>query len=349
MKRILLIMMDLLKFKILKLVFLVWGLSIFLSCTHDFVETKNTGVALGTTYSILIYDTVARDFQQEIDSVFMVINKSMSTYIPDSDISKINAGDSTVIVDKMFEEVFNLSKDINSITKGHFDPTVGVLVNAWGFGPGKQIQMDSTVIDSLLNYVGFQKVMLTSKKTIRKANPNILFDFNAIAKGYAVDRLGAFLDQKGIKNYLVEVGGELIAKGENKVKDKKFVVGIDDPLSSDRGNPAALINLYNKGLASSGNYRHFREDAETGIKYVHTIDPLTGYTKNSNVLGVTVLADNCAEADGYATAFMAMDLDESMALLSKKIGIEAYIIYVTVNGEIEEFFTEGFNTILIKE
>lgn len=349
MKNILLIMTDLLKFKFFKLPFGIIVLIFVSSCSQDFVESNNSGLALGTSYSILYYDAEPRDFQREIDSVFQVVNTSMSTYIPDSDISKINAGDSTIVVDEMFAEVFNLSKDINSITKGYFDPTVGILVNSWGFGPGNKIEMDSITVDSLLNYVGFEKVLLMPNRTIRKANPNILFDFNAIAKGYAVDRLGAMLEAKGINNYLVEVGGELISKGENKLKMKKFVVGIDDPLANDRDYPAALIYLHNKGLASSGNYRHFREDEKTGKRYVHTVDPITGYTKDSNILGVTILANNCAEADAYATAFMAMDLEESKALLAKKLDIEGYIIFIDDSGAIKEYITDGFQEIIIKD
>jgi thiamine biosynthesis lipoprotein len=339
--------MDLLRFKNLKQIVGLFVLVVFYSCSNDYVENRNSGSALGTTYSIIYYDSVTQDYQKEIDSVFAVINQSMSTYIPTSDISRINVGDTTIVVDAMFQEVFNLSKDVFKTSKGYFDPTVGVLVNAWGFGPGKQIELDSIKIDSLLNYVGFDKVSLNANKTITKANPNILFDFNAIAKGYAVDRVGAFLDGKGIKNYLIEVGGELTAKGENKIKNKKFVVGIDDPKATDRSVPVAKINLNNKALASSGNYRHFRADTITGKIYVHTINPFTGYTQNSNVLGVSVLANTCAEADAYATAFMAMDLDDSMALLLGDDTLEAFIIYVAVNGEIIQFKTDGFNQIII--
>ncbi|WP_231555211.1 FAD:protein FMN transferase [Cellulophaga sp. Hel_I_12] len=349
MKNILLIMMDLLKFKVLRLAFGCVFLLNFSACSDEFVQSNTTGMALGTSYSILFFDTVPRDFQREIDSVFRVINKSMSTYIPDSDISKINAGDSTIVVDAMFEEVFNLSKHIHETTNGYFDPTVGILVNAWGFGPGQKIEMDSIVVDSLLNYVGFEKVMLLPNKRIRKADARIVFDFNAVAKGYAVDRLGALLEAKGIHNYLVEVGGELVTKGENKIKNKKFVVGIDDPLANDRDYPAALVYLNNKGLASSGNYRHFREDESTGKRYVHTVDPITGYTKDSNVLGVTILAVTCMEADAYATAFMVMDLVDTMSFLSKRKDIQAFIIYIDTQGEIKEFTTDGFKAIMIQE
>ena len=348
MKIILLTMTDLLKFNKVAQILGIFLLLCASSCSNDLVESRNSGSALGTTYSIIFYDSVARDYQKEIDSVFNAINQSMSTYIPTSDISRINAGDTTVIVDAMFKEVFEESMKVYTQTNGHFDPTVGVLVNAWGFGPGKQIALDSVKVDSLLAYVGFNKLKLNNDNTLYKANANIVLDFNAIAKGYAVDRIAALLDQKKVENYLVEVGGELVAKGENKIKNKSFVVGIDDPVANDRSVPAAKVHLVNKALASSGNYRHFREDPVTGKKYVHTVDPITGYTKNSNVIGVSVLANTCAEADAYATAFMAMDLDESMQLLLADKNIDAYIIYITVNGEISHFKTDGFSKIMIE-
>ncbi len=341
-------MLGLLKFKCRKYLLLLGILLILSSCSRGFVESRNSGFALGTTYSILFYDSVARDLQKEIDSVFARINHSMSTYDLDSDISKINAGDTTVVVDKMFQEVFMLSKEVYENTNGYFDPTVGVLINSWGFGPGKQIALDSLKVDSLLAYVGFNKVRLKEDFTIAKKNINILFDFNAVAKGYAVDRLGVLLDQVGIENYLIEVGGELIAKGENKIKGKPFVVGIDDPQGMDRSVPAVKIHLENKALASSGNYRHFRIDSITGKILVHTVDPTTGYTKKSNVLGVSVLANTCAEADAYATSFMAMDMEDALKLLSKKTAIQAYFIYLDMNGETRHFTTDKFSKIVLK-
>ncbi|WP_435654578.1 FAD:protein FMN transferase [Cellulophaga baltica] len=348
MKITLLIMMDLLKFRVPAISGIVL-LTLFLnSCGDVFVENRHTGAALGTTYSILFYDTEELNLEKEIDSVFAAMNHSMSTYIPDSDISKINRGDSTVVVDEMFQDVFQLSKEINARTEGYFDPTVGVLVNSWGFGPGQQIELDSARVDSLLNFVGFGKVRLNEDNTISKMNPSIIFDFNAIAKGYAVDRLGALLDAKGIDNYLVEVGGELVAKGVNKIKNKDFVVGIDDPQANDRTTPIAKIKLTNKGLASSGNYRHFREDPLTGVKYVHTVDPITGYTKNSNVLGVTILGPTCAEADAYATAFMAMDLEKSTSLIIDREGFEALILYIDGKGDVKQFVTKGFEKLYVK-
>lgn len=315
-----------------------------LSCNSKpkLVKNENFGSALGTTYSIIYISNQKFNFKQEIDSVFDAVNKSMSTYVPDSDISKINDGDSTVVVDSMFKEVFDISTKIYKASNGYFDPTIGVLVNAWGFGPEEPIKLDSVRVDSLLNYVGWDKVQLNADGTIRKQNPNIRFDFNAVAKGYAIDRIGVMLVEKGIENFLIEVGGEVIAKGKNSASEKEWKVGIDSPNNFMKRGTAAIIRLNDKALASSGNYRKFRIDPETGEKYVHTINPKTGYTKNSNVLATSVLANDCATADAYATAFMAMNLENTKTFLNSVSYLDAFIIYLDNDGNTQKFMTEGF-------
>ncbi|WP_421805897.1 FAD:protein FMN transferase [Flagellimonas sp.] len=317
------------------------------SCTpKEHIKNQSWGNALGTTYSIIYIADEELDYQQEIDSVFQVLNQSMSTYIPDSDISKINAGDSTIQVDDMFREVFEVSSEVHKASNGYFDPTIGVLANAWGFGPGEQIELDSLRVDSLLQYVGWEKVKLNTDNTITKEHPSIRFDFNAVAKGYAIDRLGAMLDQKGIKNYLVEVGGEVLAKGTNLVSGKQWTVGIDDPQVETGRQLKQIVSLKDVAMASSGNYRKFRVDPETGEKFVHTINPKTGYTKNSNVLATSVVAKTCAVADAYATTFMALDLEDSKDVLQNHEELEAYIIYLDKNGATQEFFTPGFEALV---
>lgn len=327
--------------------FLFGVIGLLLSCDNeDVVKNQAVGEALGTSYNIIYLSHEVVDYQKEIDSVFQVVNQSLSTYIPSSDISRINQGDTLVKVDHMFKEVFHLSKKVYRATNGYFDPTVGTLVNAWGFGPEKKIVMDSIKVDSLLQFVGFDKVNLTNEDIVEKKNTNIYFDFNAVAKGYAIDRVAAMLSSNGLQHYLVEVGGEIVAKGRNMVKGKPWVVGIDDPEAEDGRELKLLINLENRALASSGNYRKYRVDTVTGKKYVHTINPITGYTKDSNTLGVTILAKNCATADAYATAFMAMDLDEAFKVISSNEELEAYIIYLDNTGETIEFLTAGFKKVV---
>ncbi len=342
-------MKDLLKYRFNIAAYLM--LYVFLvSCKTEpkqLIKNSNVGGALGTSYSIIYLSDTELDFQHEIDSVFNAMNQSLSTYIPTSDISKINKGGTDITVDHMFREVFDLSKEIYSETDGYFDPTVGALVNAWGFGPGIKVLMDSTRVDSIMQFVGLDKVHLNKNNTIVKDQPNIYLDFNAIAKGYAIDRLAKMMDEKGIDDYLLEVGGELVSKGINRAKQKQWVVGIDDPQVKEGRRIKILIALEDKALASSGNYRKFRIDSITGKKYVHTIDPKTGYTKNANTLGVTVLANSCAVADAYATAFMAMELDRTIELLSNQNDLEAYVIYLDDAGHTKEYMTEGFKKLIL--
>ncbi len=321
------------------------------SCGSDVHINKSQfrGEAFGTTYSIIVTDTKSVDLHFEIDSVIQVVNQSLSTYIPTSDISKINQGDTTIVVDHMFRDVFNLSDEIYQKTSGYFDPTVGIFVNAWGFGPGKQIDMNDHIIDSLMNYVGYSKVKMTDDLRIVKEHPSIYFDFNAIAKGYAIDRLGVALDQRGLENYLIEVGGEIVTKGINTASNKNWVVGIDDPLAEDRLNPIRLLQLKDRALASSGNYRKFRVDPITGEKYVHTINALTGYTQNSKVLAVSVLANDCATADGYATAFMAMGLEKTKKLIESDASLDAFVVYLDETDQTAIWASEGFKSAFLSK
>ncbi|NER09296.1 thiamine biosynthesis lipoprotein [Muriicola jejuensis] len=337
-------MKALLKFNSVVAVLIILVVSLASSCEPGKEDTKNLalGEALGTTYSIIYLTVDSLDLQENIDSVFRVVNRSMSTYIPESDISRINRGDTSVTVDAMFREVLDLSREVYGKTDGYFDPTVGILVNAWGFGPSEGGITDSLQIAELMTYVGLDKITLTPDNRIRKAYPEMQIDFNAIAKGYAIDRLAVMLDSHGIENYLVEVGGEIVARGTNTLKGQPWVVGIDDPQVEVGRRLKLTLFLENEALASSGNYRKFRIDPGTGEKYVHTIDPKTGFTKSSNVLSASVIGPSCAIADAFATAFMAMDLESSIQYLEKDKTLEAYIIYLNEEGEVSEFFTPGF-------
>ena len=190
---------------------------------------------------------------------------------------------------------------------------------------------------------------MKSDFTIGKTHPNIRFDFNAIAKGYAIDRLAQMLDDSfGVDNYLVEVGGEMVAKGINVITEKPWTIGIDDPTNLESRGSAALIHLKDGALASSGNYRKFRVDEATGEKYVHTINAKTGFTKNSSILSATVVANNCMEADAYATAFMAMDLEDTQNLLKQINDLETFIIYLDEQGNTQRFMTPGFEKLLVQ-
>ncbi|TDD94727.1 FAD:protein FMN transferase [Flavobacterium cellulosilyticum] len=300
---------------------------LFISCNSNKKSLlKIEGNAQGTTYHISYVSNDGINYKTAIDSLLKEIDKSMSTWLPSSIISKINNNDKNVIVDPYFIDVFNKSIEVSKKTDGLFDVTVGPLVNSWGFGTTKKASMDGKKIDSLLQFVGYKMVKLQGNK-IAKAKPEVKLDFNAIAQGYSVDVLGNYLESKGIFNYLVEVGGELKAKG--KKENENWKVGIDKPdekASSER-KLEAVINLKDKALATSGNYRKFYE--EGGQKFSHIINPKTGYPAKQNLLSTTVIANDCITADAYATVFMVMGLKKSIQFLqdNKDLQLEVYFVY----------------------
>ena len=329
------------KFIYLPLLFLL------LSCGNNNPQPKVLqGDAFGTTYHIQFYSEGNFNAQKGIDSVINAVNHSVSTYIPESDISKINRGDSTVIVDSIFREVFKISEEVNKKTNGYFDPTIGVLRNAYGFGDVKPIQkIDSTNLDSLMEYVGFSKVKLKDDGTIGKKYPEIYFDFNAVAKGFGIDCIGRYLESKNVKNYLIELGGEILAKGENIDKNQEWVVGIEAVDSElEERSFEATVRLKNAGMAASGNYRKFRIDSVTGQKYVHTLNPITGSAEKSDVTSATVIAPTCGVADAYATSFMALGLKKSEELLKNLPNVEAYLTYNDSLNNHQVFMTDGFKS-----
>ena len=315
-------------------------------------EEKISGEALGTTYHITYFAAEDIDLKKALDSIFFVVNRSMSTYHPDSDISRINRGDTAFEVDTLFRNVFVLSQKVYEETGGYFDPTVGDLVNMYGFGPEKQLNgVDSAKVDSLMDFVGLDKIKISAKGKVIKEAPEVYLDFNAIAKGYTVDLIGHYFIENGVENFLVELGGELLARGKNIDNNTAWKVGIDDPnqVPGSRSLITAIVNLRNQALATSGNYRKFRIDPVTGIKYVHTINPLTGHPEKSSLLSASVIAENCALADAYATAFMALGYEPSVTLLEKLKNVEAFLIYSGEDGMVKEFATPGFEEQLLQE
>ena len=315
-------------------------LLIVFSCKQDQKNTKLTGDVFGTTYSIQYYSEENDDFQQQIDSLFYVINKSMSTYQTNSDISKLNRNES-VEVDEHFKKVFSASQVIYEATEGIFDPTIGVLVNAWDFGPeGKIISLDSLKIDSLMLSVGLNKVKLVDN-TIIKENTNSFIDFNAIAKGYGVDVIAEFLESKNIENYIVEIGGEIRCKGTNIEKQKPWKVGVEMPHFDGTQSIMKAISLHNESMATSGTYRKFKTDS-LGNRYSHIIDTKTGYPSKTNLLSISVITSNCMTADGYATAFKAMGIEKVKDFLKTHPELKVFLIFENENKELETLSLNGF-------
>lgn len=298
-----------------------------LSCKQE--QKRNdlvrlSGLVFGTSFNIQYAADEDTNYSKQIDSLFNALNQSLSTYLIDSDISKLNRNELSE-VDHYFVEVFNTSKLIYKETNGVFDPTIGNVVNAWNFGAEtNKFLTDSTTIDSLMQYVGFNKVSLKDH-TINKPEATYL-EFNAIAKGYGVDVIAEFLESENITDYLVEIGGEIRVKGKNTEKDSHWKVGLDEPRFDGEQSVFKALELKNEAMATSGTYRKFKVD-ENGNRYAHIINTKTGYPTKTNILSVSVIAPDCMTADGYATAFQAMGLEKVTNFLKSHPELKVYLIY----------------------
>ncbi|MFC2087112.1 FAD:protein FMN transferase [Bacteroidota bacterium] len=307
--------------------------------------THLSGKAQGTYYNIKYCNIHSIDYHNEIEQLLKTFDSTFSTYLEESIISRVNNNDPDVKSNEHFNKVFEKAKQISEITGGLFDITVGPLVNAYGFGIGNKLTINEHVIDSLLNFVGYEKVIITDN-VVKKENKAIQLDMNALAQGYAVDLVCKFLDEKGIKHYMVELGGEVRTKGKNQ-DGVYWRIGIDKPIEGNifPGNELQdIISLKDKALATSGNYRKFYE--EDGIKYTHSINPKTGRPARSNLLSATILANDCITADAYATACMVSGLEKSKELVSQISEIEAYLIYADEQGEYQIWTSTGIVEII---
>ena len=310
---------------------------LILSCNDDVVNTKISGQVFGTSYSAIYNSDI--NYEKQFDSLFYVINKSMSTYIHNSDISKINRNEE-ILVDEHFNNVFLASKEIYRFTEGAFDPTIGAVVNAWDFGPNGKIEnLDSLTINNLMKYVGLNRVGLINDK-VKKYN-DVKLDFNAIAKGYGVDVIADFLESKKITDYLVEIGGEIRAKGINQEKQKEWKVGIETPRFDGQQSLLKTISLLDEAMATSGTYRKFKID-ENGNRYAHIIDTKTGYPSKTNLLSISVIAEDCMTADAYATAFKAMGLDKVKQFSDNHPELKVFLIFENDQNELETLSLNNF-------
>ena len=284
---------------------------------------KCSGTIFGTVYNITYqYD---KDIQKELVAKMQEVDSALSMFNEQSIISRINRNDD-VTPNEMFLNVFNLAQKVSDDTDGAFDITVAPLVNIWGFGFKRGQTPSQPAIDSLRSIIGYQKVRYQGGR-IHKNDPRIMLDCSAIAKGYGVDVVARLLSDKGIKNYLVEIGGEIATKGisEKRVPWKIGVTKPSDDALQNGGELQTVLNVTDKCMATSGNYRNFYYKG--GRKYAHTIDPKTGHPVQHNILSATVLADECARADAYATSFMVMGLERAKKVLEKNPDLMAYIIY----------------------
>jgi thiamine biosynthesis lipoprotein apbE len=326
------------------LILLVVGTVIVIAQQHNTLYQNNTGFIFGTTYNITYQSDI--DLQKDIEAEMNKVNVSLSTFEPQSIISKVNQN-RDVRLDNMFTEVFTLAEQISRETDGAFDITVAPLVNEWGFGFKSGVAPNKHVIDSLKQLTGYQKVKLAGGRVV-KTDPRIMLDCSAIAKGYGSDVVAKFLKSKGIDNFMVEIGGEIVTSGISPER-VPWRIGVTKPEDDSLQQQQALqtiLNVTDKAMATSGNYRNFYYKG--GKKYAHTIDPKTGYPVQHNILSATVIANSCAEADAYATAFMVMGLDKAKTVLEKHPELLAYLIYADQKGNNKVWFSPSMKGKILK-
>ena len=301
---------------------------------------KVEGKTMGTTYHITYFDKNNRDFKNSIDSLLVVVNKSINNYDSTSEVSQFNQSKEGITIKlPYFFPPVEKSREIFQASGGAFDPTVMPLVNAWGFGAGKRINPDSAQVDSIKTFVGFEKVRFT-KDSISKSDPRVQLDFGGIGQGYGADVITDFLKSKGISNMLVELGGEGMAVGKNLKTGKSWEIGILDPNSTYENQFfKAYVALTDKSFTTSGNYFNYREI--NGKKYSHTIDPETGFPAQHAILSASIFTTDCATADAWGTALMVMGHEKAIELLKNHPELEVLLMYSNAEGKVDTFITPG--------
>lgn len=325
--------------QIIFLAFLIVGTVIILKNHSNPPYQTNNGLVFGTVYKITYQSAI--DLHDSIKTELQKVNQSLSPFNGNSVIARINNNDPTVYPDSMFLHVYHLARSISADTRGAFDITVAPLVNAWGFGFEHSRGIDSLTIDSLRFLVGMENVFFDGEQII-KTDSCVQLDCSAIAKGYGCDVVAACFNRLGIKNYMIEIGGEIVVKGKNPKQDL-WTIGINKPIEDSLAQQSELqtiVKVTDLGMATSGNYRNFYY--RDGKKYAHTIDPRTGYPVQHSILSATVLAPDCATADAYATSFMVMGIDSALAVCNRHPELQGYFIYADTAGNFAVKYSEGF-------
>jgi thiamine biosynthesis lipoprotein len=306
------------------------------------------GKTMGTTYRIIYFDKHDRDFTPSIDSLLVLVNQSINTYDPLSEVSLFNKSKNGIRFKIPFLK-FPLQKalEVASLTEGAFDPTIMPLVNAWGFGPDRHPINKNLKVDSIKQIVGYRKIKI-EKDSVKKSDPRVQLDFGGIGQGYGADVVATFLKAKGVTNFLVELGGEGVASGKNLQKNSYWTVGILDP-NSTRENQffKAYVTLRDQSFTTAGNYFNYR--VIDGKKYGHTIDPRTGYPVEHTLLSASVFTSDCTTADAWDTAFMVLGVDKTIALLKVQSHLDALLIYLSPQGQMQTYVTPGIKKFIVIE
>lgn len=323
---------------------LLLGFAFLASCGRQPKKMVLQGLAQGSYYAVTYYDEQERNFQHEIDSIFHAVDMSVNLWVDSSVISKVNRNEEVVLND-IFIDNFNIAQEAAKLSDGYFDPTISPIVAAWGFSNKHGDSITPQLIDSLKQLVDYRKVRIENGKVI-KENPYIQLDFNAIAQGYTSDMIASFLESRDVKDFLVDTGGEIMARG-GKPNGQPWIVGIEKPADNWDSEQVVQtrIALRDKGLVTSGSTRKYVE--RNGKRYSHCIDPKTGYPVEHQLLSATVLAENSVWADALASICMVMGLEKSLEIINALDGVEAYYIFANEKNELEIYATEGFKKLLV--
>ena len=320
------------------------GFAFLASCGHQPKKMALQGLAQGSYYAVTYYDEQERNFQHEIDSIFHAVDMSVNLWVDSSVISKVNRNEE-VVLDDIFIDNFNIAQEVAKLSDGYFDPTISPIVAAWGFSYKHGDSITPQLIDNLKQLVDYRKVRIENGKVI-KENPSIQLDFNAIAQGYTSDMIASFLESRDVKDFLVDTGGEIMARG-GKPNGQPWIVGIEKPADNWDSEQVVQtrIALRDKGLVTSGSTRKYVE--RNGKRYSHCINPKTGYPVEHQLLSATVLAENSVWADALASICMVMGLEKSLEIINALDGVEAYYIFANEKNELETYATEGFKMSLV--
>lgn len=307
---------------------------------ENYTYQFNQGEIFHTSYHIkYAFD---RSLESEILAELERFEQSLNPFRENTIITNINNNVPGVKPDSMFMEVFNKAMEVSRISEGKFDITVSPLINAWGFGFKNMDSITPEIIDSMKEFVGYEKIKIDADGNVTKTDPRVQVNTSAISKGYSCDLVARLLDSYGVENYMVEIGGEVVAKGVND-KGECWRIGVDKPLDDSTGiqhELQTILSICDKSLATSGNYRNYY--VKNGKKYAHTIDPITGYPSENDMLGATVIADDCMTADAFATAFMASGLQKSEEIAKNIPGLYYYFIYTKPDGSVGAHYSDGF-------
>jgi thiamine biosynthesis lipoprotein len=299
-----------------------------------------TGNTMGTTYHITYFDKAGRNFKIQVDSLLLVINRAISNYDPSSEVSRFNLAQRGIAIQSThLKQPLAASEVVYKESDGALDLTVMPLVNAWGFGPGMELAMNAMRVDSIRQFVGFDKVQIQDDSLI-KTDPRVQLDFGGVGQGYGADVVARFLKDKGVIDYLVELGGEGVAAGRNRATDRPWRIGILDPASTlDNQFFKAYVSLPGGAFTTAGSYFNYRE--VDGRRYSHTIDPATGYPVDRPLLSVSVFATDCLTADAWDTAFMVMGHEKTIEVLRAHPELQALLLYTSSDGSVVAYATPG--------